>query len=323
MSNIIHQFAFNGKGGSFLMILIKNIFLAMVTLGIYLFWGKVKIRKFFYQNLRFMDEPFDYHGTGKEIFIGFLKFLGFLVGFIIIDILIGKATSAIFGPMTSEIITALLVYIVLIAILPLILAGGLRYRLSRSSWKNIRFRFFGNYKELALIYYKGLPLAIVTLGIYGPWLYHSMRSYIISHSSFGNQKFEYDGSANEFAKKVLIGIILTIITFGIYSIWLKVNITNYFWNHTLIQGKRFNSAMTGGEMFGTLFGGYILIFITFFIATPWVLIWIFEVFINGLTIEEGLDLASVSSDYDPSASGMADSLEGLGGIFDAVGTMLG
>ncbi len=73
------NFTFTAKGGDFFGIAIKNIFLSILTLGIYWFWGKVEITKYLYNNTRFQNHNFDYHATGKERFIGFLKAVGILL----------------------------------------------------------------------------------------------------------------------------------------------------------------------------------------------------------------------------------------------------
>ena len=75
------RFLFTAKGGDFFGLAMKSIFLSIITLGIYWFWAKVEITKFLYNNTKFQGYSFDYHATGKEKFIGFLKGLGILFVF--------------------------------------------------------------------------------------------------------------------------------------------------------------------------------------------------------------------------------------------------
>ena len=69
----VHRLSFHGSGGSLFGIQIVNLFLTLVTLGIYSFWGRVKVRKYMMSQSDFEGDRFAYHGTGKELLIGWLK----------------------------------------------------------------------------------------------------------------------------------------------------------------------------------------------------------------------------------------------------------
>src|SRR5687768_4812398 len=68
----VYKVKFHGKGMELLGIHIMNMLLAMVTCGVYYFWGKAKVRRYVYSQTEFMKDRFTYHGTGKELFIGWL-----------------------------------------------------------------------------------------------------------------------------------------------------------------------------------------------------------------------------------------------------------
>ena len=115
--------------------------------------------RYLFQNTEFMGETFDYHATGKEKLLGFLKGMGivaiFLIGVTFISRLIG-------GDRFSGLIQLLLIYTGIIFALPLITAGAHRFLLARTSYRNIRFNFSGdlssNYQDLA----KGLFLSFIS-----------------------------------------------------------------------------------------------------------------------------------------------------------------
>ena len=69
---------FDGKRASFLKVLIVNGILTILTLGIYRFWAKTKVWRFFWSNVRFLDDPLEYTGTGGELFVGFLIVIAIL-----------------------------------------------------------------------------------------------------------------------------------------------------------------------------------------------------------------------------------------------------
>ena len=64
---------FYGTGGPLMKIQLVNLLLTLVTFGFYSFWAKVKVRKYFYNETEIGGDRFDYHGTGKELMIGWLK----------------------------------------------------------------------------------------------------------------------------------------------------------------------------------------------------------------------------------------------------------
>jgi uncharacterized membrane protein YjgN (DUF898 family) len=66
------RFEFKGEGGEYFGIWIVNMLLTAITLGFYYPWAKTKERQFIHSNTYLANSPFAYHGTGKELFIGFL-----------------------------------------------------------------------------------------------------------------------------------------------------------------------------------------------------------------------------------------------------------
>ena len=122
------SFSFHGDGGELFVIYLGNAFLAIITLGIHIFWGKVKVLKFLYRNTEFMGERFEYHGTGDERFIGFLKAVGIFILFGIVIGLVYAGLMYVVGAEIASILLTILVYIAVIAAIPYIMAGRERYR---------------------------------------------------------------------------------------------------------------------------------------------------------------------------------------------------
>ena len=75
-----YSFAFTGTGGSFFLIFLKNVLFTLLTLGVYLAWGKTERRQYVWNNLSFHDQPLRYTGTGLELFKGYLVVL---VGYVV------------------------------------------------------------------------------------------------------------------------------------------------------------------------------------------------------------------------------------------------
>ena len=58
--------------GKLFWMLFRFAFLTIITLGIYRFWAKTKLRRYLWSVVEYDGDRFEYHGTAKELFLGFL-----------------------------------------------------------------------------------------------------------------------------------------------------------------------------------------------------------------------------------------------------------
>ena len=58
------RISYNGKGGEFFVLLIKNFFLVMITLGIYNFWARVNAQRYMYEHATLAGGRFGWHAQG-------------------------------------------------------------------------------------------------------------------------------------------------------------------------------------------------------------------------------------------------------------------
>ena len=152
---------FHGNGSSLFGIFVINVLLTLLTLGIYYFWGKAKIRRYMHSQTELHNSRFSNHTTGGELCIGWIK----AIIIIVTIVLISEIPSFFWEGMTYEWITLLAFYgLLLFVFLPVAIVGSLRFRLSRTSYQGIRFSFRGNVKTFFKIYYIGLLKTIFTLG---------------------------------------------------------------------------------------------------------------------------------------------------------------
>ena len=75
---------FEGSGREYFKIWIVNVLLTIVTLGFYYPWAKVRNRRYFYANSILDGRNFEYHATGKQLFIGFLVAMSLFVAYVVI-----------------------------------------------------------------------------------------------------------------------------------------------------------------------------------------------------------------------------------------------
>ncbi len=303
------QLSFYGQGGSLFGIHIVNILLAIITLGIYYFWGKVRVRNYMHSQTEFEGDRFAYHGTGKELFFGWLKAMVFLI-------VIGGLSFGIqlFGKsFTSQIIGTLILYVgILFLFFPVAIVGAWRFKLSRTSWRGIRFSFRGHTREFFRIYFPGMFLTLITLGFYSPYFEVRLRKFLVNQSYFGNAQFQFDGNGRDLFWGNFWAIVLAIPTLGIYPFWYAATRHRYFWSRTTFSTAQFRSTMLGGDLFVfQLVNGLLLIF-TLGLAQPWVLVRSARFTFERILLEGDLDLDVIEQDArDASATGegMTDFLD--------------
>src|SRR5262245_64818241 len=61
---------FHGSGSTLFGIYIVNALLILLTLGVYYFWGKTRVRRFVFGQPEFEGDGFFYRGIGLELLLG-------------------------------------------------------------------------------------------------------------------------------------------------------------------------------------------------------------------------------------------------------------
>lgn len=302
-----NEFRFNGKGSQLLGIMLLNTLLSIITFGVYYPWARVNRLKFFWENASLNSSPFVFHGTGKELFKGFIKVLTF-IGVFYSMLLYSKLS----GNLSLYFISLLAFLIALIFIIPLAIHGAMRYRLSRTSWRGIHFGYRGSRAQLVTDFFIGSIFTIITFGIYNSWFVNGLRTYIISNIRFGNLRFGYDGSGTELFAIKLKSFIFSIFTFGLYYFWYLEEWTNYYMNHCYIEqnGKNyyFTGRLRGSGYFMLIVGNLILSIITLGLATPWVIVRTTHFIIRNMEIPAGVNFNHIAQSEDEFKDAVGDNL---------------
>ncbi len=185
-------FTFDASRGRFFRLLLVNSALTLITIGVYRFWARTRIRRFMWHHVRILGDPLEYTGTGAELFLGFLIVLAVLFP-------LGLVYSAIAGLVPPDqvglqVSLEIAYYTVIIGLIHIGLYRMWRYRLSRTAWRGIRFSLQGStwsYLKLALLWD---VLWILTLGFMMPWREATLWRYQIQHTRFGQQAFRFHGT---------------------------------------------------------------------------------------------------------------------------------
>jgi uncharacterized membrane protein YjgN (DUF898 family) len=315
--------SFKADGMDLFALTLKNMLLSMCTFGIYSFWGKINIQKFLNRGTYFGEEALDFHGTGKEKFIGFLKGMGIITVLVIIASVATAFLGKLIGAIAAQVILMIIVYGAILLITPMIIVGKRRYFLSRSSWRGVRFIFNGRWKKMGLILLKGALVSILTLGIYIPWFIHDIREFMINNSGYGTEPFIYTGNKRTYAKTWWLGFLFSILTFGIYSFWLAAALERHFMNNTTFQGKKLSCSLTGETLFKTALINLLLIVFTFGVAASWVIVRNFRIWFGSISLEGTVDVDTIRASVDAKASALADGLSEAGDVFDTLADFIG
>ncbi len=301
---------FRGQGGTLFGIHVVNVLLTIVTLGIYYFWAKTRVRSYLMGQSEFEGDRFAYHGTARELLLGTLK----AVLVFVVPILILQAVRDMLDvPLAVRGLAALLVAVLAYAFFPIAMVGARRYRLSRTSWRGIRFSFRGRVAELLKIFLLGSLLTGVTFGLYYPFFLVSRQAFLVSYSYFGGERFEFTGRGRDLFSAFVVAILLTLPTLGLCWVWYVAFKRRYFWRHTSFATARFACTVTGLALLKLWALNAVLLVGTLGIAWPWVRVRNIDFAFRNLALVGPLDFDRIRQEAQQAGS----IGEGLSGFFDS------
>ncbi len=184
--------SFSGQGAELFGIMIVNFVFTILTLGVYHFWGKVKVRKYLWQRTQILGSPLEYTGTGMELFISFLIVLAALFVY-----------SFIAGVVP---ILALLSIPVMFWCIYFAMYRSIRFRLTRTRWNGI----YANLSGSAVSFANNVILLslanILCLGFLTPYITARLYRLTLNNVYWGNMKFSFNGLAKPLYKSFFIGM---------------------------------------------------------------------------------------------------------------------
>ena len=285
--------SFHGKGGTLFGIQIVNMFLIIVTLGVYYFWGKVRVRNYLWAQADLGGDRFSYHGTPKEAFWGWLKAV---MVFGIPFILLQNAPAMLGANVLIISLGAFLSLILIILFIPVAVVGMRRYRFSRTSLRGVRFSFRGRWRKFARIFYSSMLYKVLTLSLYSPYYEARKAAFFFENTYYGNGRFGFDGKGKDLLGKYIIGMLLAIPTLMLSLIWYSTEKTRYLWNHTTFQGARFRSDITYGGVLRLVLTSFLLLVCTLGFGAPWVKVRVLRYYLGKLSLVGYLDFAGIAQD---------------------------
>jgi uncharacterized membrane protein YjgN (DUF898 family) len=205
--------AFEGRMGAFVRLAAVNLLLMLLTLGIYRFWAKTRVRRYLWSHTRVDGDALEYRGTGAELLVGAL-----LAVVLVIAPLFAVSMALQVVAAQGQFVLAGLLYLALVSGLFYVIGVGVyrsrRYLLSRTSWRGIRggmeaagWRFGLRYLGLSL-------LQMVTLGLATPSISVRIWNGLVNDARFGSFAFASDAVAKGLYPRFLLSLLASGIVIG-------------------------------------------------------------------------------------------------------------
>lgn len=342
---------FHGVGGTLFGIHLVNTLLTLVTLGLYYYWGKVRVRTYLFSQTEFAGDRFSYHGNARELLNGALKAsLVFGVPYY----LLSNAGLFLEFNMAGQIALQVAGWLLLFLFIPVAIISSRRYRMSRTAWRGIRFSFQGKTLDFLKLWLAGYFLTGVTLGLYYPYFSTKKQTFLTAHSYFGSEPFKFSGDGavlfRPFLRVYLLAVSLGIITvlglspfielpthntidletvgplvigaiaglvIGAVTfrlLWLPYSVIEqrFFWEQTSIGSARFRLPITTWPYFKLKLGNMLLVACTLGFAWPWTTIRNIKFIVDQLALVGIDNFDEIAQAYD----GAPPIGEGLDGFLD-------
>ncbi len=334
-----YPIAFSGKAGEYFRIWIVNLFLTILTVGIYYAWAKVRTRRYFYANTSIDGYSFDYLANPVNILKGHL-----VVGVMFIAYML----SGNFYPQWG------FAFVMLFYILfPFLIYKSIKFYTHNSAYRNIRFYFDGTLWESYQLFLI-LPILIpLTLGLYFPYWEYLKKRWFFNNSAFGATFNEFNGRAKLFYKTYFFAfgqsLILFATFFGVIALVLFVTgmlnlkqipgmeelfqkgflmgavsyvfmivgvtmvqqyifsrITNYCWQQSRIGQVRVKSELKAMKLFWIRFTNILAIIFSAGLLIPWAKVRRIKYVLSCMSVESDGSLDDFAAGFDPDVTAVGD-----------------
>lgn len=286
-----YKFSFNVKKSEFFIIMVKNFFFIILTLGIYLPYARTNLRKYMWKSTSLNKTPFVFKAEGAKL-LGSYLILGGI--FIVANIVIA-ALEAMFGKTLPVLIgISLLKSLVIFLLIIRARYSSYCYLVNNTSYRSIHMRVSReggkSHFWTSII---GLALTFITLGLYYPIMSLKLEKIKWSNTSFGKTNFSFHGDNKTYWLLCVKGFFLTFLTLGLYGTWFLAALHRYRMGSVKFNGVPFVSKVDGGELFALMLKSLFFIVITFGLASPFMYNKYLGYMIDHLSIKGIIDFDSI------------------------------
>jgi uncharacterized membrane protein YjgN (DUF898 family) len=334
---------FTGRVGELYRIFIVNLLLTIVTLGVYRFWAKVRNRKYLWSHVAVAGDAFEYTGTGRELFFGFIIIL---VAVILPIVVVNTAAQVMLGTGHPGALALfqLAFYALIVFLIGVGTYAAIRYRLSRTLWRGIRGGLGGSRSAYGLRLLGYGALALVSCGFCLPLMQVRLAHYLYNHMELGSGRFAFQANVRPLLRRFvwipilyvlmaasiggavmaeslaskgpLAAAVIAAVVFLILLIVVAVRYAaaslRYIYSRVTFEGLRFRYEISAWRLFRYAAGNFVILVFTLGLGFPFILVRMVRIVTENLTIVGTIDLAAIEQNTDPrSRFG-----EGLASAFD-------
>lgn len=182
---------FVGKRGRLFRMALRMGVLTVLTLGMYRFWMKTRLRRWYWSGTRVGGTPLEYVGDPYEKLLGFLVavvILAFYIG--VVNLMLMFVSFAFFQGNTAAYVLSL------VGVIPLWFYAryrARRYVLARTRWRGVRFGLrpgAWGYALRALWYW---ALTLLSLGLLMPLMTFRLEQFRADRTFFGSARIVQEG----------------------------------------------------------------------------------------------------------------------------------
>jgi uncharacterized membrane protein YjgN (DUF898 family) len=227
-----YPFLFNGNATEYFRIWIVNIFLSIITLGIYSAWAKVRKLRYLYGNTALDGAAFEYTADPIKILKGRA---------------IAVVALAIFSSSKVMPVLYIILAVLLFLAVPWLVIRSRMFNLANTRHRNVRFNFSSTYGKSANVFILGPILSYVTLFLGYPWYVARKSKFMIDNTRYGTKPMNLNTQTGQFYP---IFIILFLASIGVL-IGLGI-LAAVLIGGSIFLGSAKAAAATGGGLFAIL-----------------------------------------------------------------------
>ncbi|RVT82317.1 DUF898 family protein [Rhodobacteraceae bacterium CCMM004] len=182
---------FVGRRGPLFWLALRSAVLTLLTLGLYRFWMKTRLRRYYWSSVRPGGLPLEYVGEPMEKLLGFLiavVILAFYIGIVNLALMFGSF-AILHGNMAAYVLS-------FVGVIPIVFYAryrARRYVLARTRWRGIRFGVepgAWGYAWRALLHW---ATTLLTLGLLWPRMTFWLEKYRTDRTRYGILRLHQGG----------------------------------------------------------------------------------------------------------------------------------
>lgn len=183
---------FADRPGAFATLVARGALLELCTFGFYRFWLNTEIRRHLWAHTLIAGDGLEYTGRARELLIGFLMALAILAPVYFAYFLLGIEAERVKAFGSTPLVLVLLLFG------QFAIYRARRYRLTRTTWRGVRFWMTGSGLDYMWRAFLWTLLVWGTLGFAYPWRAAALERYKMSRTFYGDLQGEFDGKASDF-----------------------------------------------------------------------------------------------------------------------------